>query len=104
MIDILLFRRPNLKGTRISGRVEVYQFATCMLEYCETDTSRHVFSTFFLVLFVHSDLTHIWPQSRFYRAPEVILGLPYDMGIDMWSFGCILSELYTGTVLGGFIG
>jgi len=35
-------------------------------------------------------------QSRFYRAPEVILGLPYDMGIDMWSFGCILSELYTG--------
>lgn len=35
-------------------------------------------------------------QSRFYRSPEVILGLPYDMGIDMWSFGCILSELYTG--------
>uniref|UniRef100_A0A7S3G0C1 dual-specificity kinase n=1 Tax=Palpitomonas bilix TaxID=652834 RepID=A0A7S3G0C1_9EUKA len=35
-------------------------------------------------------------QSRFYRSPEVILGLPYDMGIDMWSFGCILAELYTG--------
>ena len=35
-------------------------------------------------------------QSRFYRAPEVILGLPYDVSIDMWSFGCILAELYTG--------
>ena len=35
-------------------------------------------------------------QSRFYRSPEVILGLPYDSGIDMWSFGCILAELYTG--------
>ena len=35
-------------------------------------------------------------QSRFYRAPEVILGLPYDTAIDMWSFGCILAELYTG--------
>lgn len=35
-------------------------------------------------------------QSRFYRSPEVILGLPYDLAIDMWSFGCILSELYTG--------
>ena len=23
-----------------------------------------------------------------YRSPEVILGLPYDMAIDMWSFGC----------------
>lgn len=35
-------------------------------------------------------------QSRFYRAPEVILGLPYATAIDMWSLGCILAELYTG--------
>uniref|UniRef100_A0A8C2FDR3 Dual specificity tyrosine phosphorylation regulated kinase 3 n=1 Tax=Cyprinus carpio TaxID=7962 RepID=A0A8C2FDR3_CYPCA len=35
-------------------------------------------------------------QSRFYRAPEVILGLRYGMPIDMWSFGCILAELLTG--------
>ena len=35
-------------------------------------------------------------QSRFYRAPEIILGLSYTTSIDMWSFGCILVELYTG--------
>ena len=35
-------------------------------------------------------------QSRFYRAPEVILGGKYGMAIDMWSFGCILAELLTG--------
>ncbi|XP_074608421.1 dual specificity tyrosine-phosphorylation-regulated kinase 4-like isoform X3 [Acropora palmata] len=35
-------------------------------------------------------------QSRFYRSPEVILGIPYNMSIDMWSLGCILAELYTG--------
>uniref|UniRef100_A0A8C4NMG3 dual-specificity kinase n=1 Tax=Dicentrarchus labrax TaxID=13489 RepID=A0A8C4NMG3_DICLA len=35
-------------------------------------------------------------QSRFYRSPEVILGHPYSMAIDMWSLGCILGELYTG--------
>ncbi|XP_067001865.1 dual specificity tyrosine-phosphorylation-regulated kinase 4 isoform X2 [Anabrus simplex] len=35
-------------------------------------------------------------QSRFYRSPEVILGLPYGTAIDMWSLGCILAELYTG--------
>lgn len=35
-------------------------------------------------------------QSRFYRSPEVILGIPYGRPIDMWSFGCILAELYTG--------
>jgi serine/threonine protein kinase len=35
-------------------------------------------------------------QSRYYRAPEVVLGLPVTMKIDMWSFGCILAELYLG--------
>ncbi|XP_066447701.1 dual specificity tyrosine-phosphorylation-regulated kinase 2 isoform X1 [Eleutherodactylus coqui] len=35
-------------------------------------------------------------QSRFYRAPEVILGGRYGMPIDMWSLGCILAELFTG--------
>jgi len=35
-------------------------------------------------------------QSRFYRAPEVILGAKYTMSIDMWSYGCILAELLTG--------
>lgn len=37
--------------------------------------------------------------SRFYRAPEIMLGLPYDYGIDMWSLGCTLYELYTGKIL-----
>ncbi|XP_037079361.1 LOW QUALITY PROTEIN: dual specificity tyrosine-phosphorylation-regulated kinase 2-like [Pollicipes pollicipes] len=35
-------------------------------------------------------------QSRFYRSPEVILGVPYGTPIDMWSLGCILAELNTG--------
>lgn len=35
-------------------------------------------------------------QSRFYRAPEIILGINYGLEIDMWSFGCILAELYSG--------
>ncbi|KZP29987.1 hypothetical protein FIBSPDRAFT_1038668 [Athelia psychrophila] len=35
-------------------------------------------------------------QSRFYRSPEVILGMNYHMAIDIWSLGCILAELYTG--------
>jgi len=38
-------------------------------------------------------------QSRSYRAPEVILGLPYDTKIDIWSLGCIIAELWTGKVL-----
>ncbi|CAF0838185.1 unnamed protein product [Rotaria sordida] len=38
-------------------------------------------------------------QSRFYRAPEIILGAKYGLPIDMWSLGCILSELLTGMPL-----
>ena len=38
-------------------------------------------------------------QSRFYRAPEVILGMAYGQAIDVWSLACVLAELVTGTPL-----
>ncbi|KTW30796.1 hypothetical protein T552_00508 [Pneumocystis carinii B80] len=38
-------------------------------------------------------------QSRFYRSPEVLLGLPYSSSIDIWSFGCIVAELFLGLPL-----
>lgn len=38
-------------------------------------------------------------QSRYYRAPEVLLGAGYDCSIDMWSLGCLLTELYIGKPL-----
>lgn len=37
--------------------------------------------------------------SRFYRAPEIILGLPYDFAIDVWSVAVTLYELYTGKIM-----
>lgn len=30
-----------------------------------------------------------------YRAPEVLLGLPYATPVDVWSIGCIIAELYS---------
>lgn len=35
-------------------------------------------------------------QSRYYRAPEVILGLGFDQAVDMWSLGCVAAELFLG--------
>ncbi|KAI8093060.1 kinase-like domain-containing protein [Halteromyces radiatus] len=37
--------------------------------------------------------------SRFYRAPEIILGLHYDYALDVWSAACTLYELFTGKIL-----
>lgn len=35
-------------------------------------------------------------QSRYYRAPEILLGLPFNEAIDMWSLGCVIAELFLG--------
>ncbi|KIR56699.1 CMGC/DYRK/DYRK2 protein kinase [Cryptococcus gattii Ru294] len=45
---------------------------------------------------LETEKVYTYIQSRFYRSPEVILGMNYAMAIDMWSLGCILAELYTG--------
>src|SRR5258708_34537364 len=49
-----------------------------------------------LVFHSRRPAVYTYIQSRVYRSPEVILGMNYNMAIDMWSLGCILAELYTG--------
>lgn len=46
-----------------------------------------------------TDQLSVYVQSRSYRSPEVLLGLPYDSKIDLWSLGCVVAELWTGFVL-----
>jgi serine/threonine-protein kinase PRP4 len=48
---------------------------------------------------IEENITAPYLVSRFYRAPEIILGIPYDYGIDVWSVGCTLFELFTGKIL-----
>ena len=38
-------------------------------------------------------------QTRYYRAPEVILMCSYDHKVDIWSLACAAYELLTGSVL-----
>nr|CDQ00545.1 BMA-JNK-1, isoform j [Brugia malayi] len=37
--------------------------------------------------------------TRYYRAPEVILGMGYKDNVDVWSTGCIFGEMIRGSVL-----
>ena len=43
-----------------------------------------------------SEKKFMYIQSRFYRAPEIILENGYTSAIDIWSLGCILCELFLG--------
>jgi len=38
-------------------------------------------------------------QSRFYRAPEVLLREKYGPSVDVWSLGCLAAELFLGSPL-----
>jgi serine/threonine-protein kinase PRP4 len=37
--------------------------------------------------------------SRFYRAPEIIMGCPYEYGIDLWSVAVSIFEIATGKIM-----
>jgi len=37
--------------------------------------------------------------TRQYSPPEIILGIPWDFPLDIWSVGCVLYELYSGSPL-----
>lgn len=37
--------------------------------------------------------------TRYYRAPEVILGMGYEANVDIWSVGCIFGEMIRGQVM-----
>lgn len=38
-------------------------------------------------------------QTKYYKAPEILLGLDYDMSCDIWALGCTTFELLTGSIL-----
>lgn len=42
------------------------------------------------------DRAAMYLQSRYYRAPEIVLCVNYGTSIDVWSAGCILYELASG--------
>ena len=49
--------------------------------------------------YFHDNRTKNETQTRYYRAPEVILDYPYTYSADIWSVGCVAYELLTGYTL-----
>lgn len=38
-------------------------------------------------------------QTRYYKSPEILLELDYDISCDIWALGCTIFELLTGKIL-----
>ena len=43
--------------------------------------------------------SQMYIQTRYYRAPEIVMGIPFTSAIDVWSIGCVIAEMYTGRPL-----
>lgn len=46
-----------------------------------------------------ADKKPIGLQTKYYKSPEILLGLPYDESCDIWALGCTIYELLTGAIL-----
>ena len=44
----------------------------------------------------HTESMPIWGGTLAYRAPETIIGIECTPALDMWAFGCIIMQIYTG--------
>ncbi|GIY55545.1 stress-activated protein kinase JNK [Caerostris extrusa] len=64
--------------------------ADCTLKILDFGLARTAGTSFMMTPYV---------VTRYYRAPEVILGMGYKENVDIWSVGCIMGEMIRGTVL-----
>lgn len=90
--------------------VELYDFSSVLNKRDVTTDTRVVITdeninNFDIVLtdfggaYFHDQRTKNEVQTRYYRAPEVILDYPYTYSADIWSVGCVAYELLTGYAL-----
>lgn len=88
-LALRLLKKCNILHADIKPDNILVNESKLILKLCDFGSASHV---------AENDITP-YLVSRFYRAPEIILGIGYDFGIDTWSVGCTLYELYTGKIM-----
>uniref|UniRef100_A0A672KXS7 Serine/threonine-protein kinase PRP4 homolog n=1 Tax=Sinocyclocheilus grahami TaxID=75366 RepID=A0A672KXS7_SINGR len=88
-LALKLLKRCNILHADIKPDNILVNESKTILKLCDFGSASHV---------ADNEITP-YLVSRFYRAPEIVIGKPYDYAIDMWSVGCTLYELYTGKIL-----
>ena len=67
----------------------------CITTDAADNIHRFTLIDFGCAVYTHSR-RNSYVQSRWYRAPEVMLGAPWGHSIDVWSLGCTLAQMLLG--------
>ncbi len=89
LMSLRHLRRCNILHSDIKPDNILVNENKSVLKLCDFGSASHV---------ADADITP-YLVSRFYRAPEIILGLKYEFPIDLWSAGTTIYELYTGKIM-----
>lgn len=81
---VCLFFAQDLKPSNIVVKSD------CTLKILDFGLARTAGTSFMMTPYV---------VTRYYRAPEVILGMGYKANVDIWSVGCIMGEMIRGSVM-----
>ncbi|CAK8698520.1 unnamed protein product [Clavelina lepadiformis] len=88
-LSLKLLKKCNLLHADIKPDNILVSENKSLLKLCDFGSTSHI---------ADQEITP-YLVSRFYRAPEIILGMKYGHGIDMWSVACTIFEIYTGRIL-----
>merc|ERR1712107_474380 len=89
LLALKVMKKANIVHADIKPDNILVNESKLLLKLCDFGSASHV---------AEGEITP-YLVSRFYRAPEVILGMKYDFGIDLWSSGATFYELYTGKIM-----
>jgi len=89
LLALKLMKRCSILHADIKPDNILVNESKLMLKLCDFGSASHVSD---------NDITP-YLVSRFYRAPEIVLGIGYGHGIDLWGVGVTLYELYTGKIM-----
>ncbi|XP_048343150.1 mitogen-activated protein kinase 9 isoform X4 [Sphaerodactylus townsendi] len=86
--ELVLLKCVNHKNDLKPSNIVVK--SDCTLKILDFGLARTACTNFMMTPYV---------VTRYYRAPEVILGMGYKENVDIWSVGCIMGELVKGCVI-----
>ena len=89
MLALKMLKKSNIIHADIKPDNILVNESKLLLKLADFGSASHV---------AESEITP-YLVSRFYRAPEVILGMKFDFSIDLWSSGATFYELYTGKMM-----